>query len=108
MYRYDGVLRCIEARAPEIPYLSNVTGTWITEEDVADPSYWARHMRGTVRFAEGLTELLAVPGRIYLEGGPGAGRAAPPPRPPRPGRPRPPPPPRACLQAARSAVPPRA
>jgi acyl transferase domain-containing protein/acyl carrier protein len=69
--RFDEVLRGIETQAPEIPYLSNVTGTWITEEDVADPSYWARHMRGTVRFAEGLAELLAAPGRMYLEVGPG-------------------------------------
>jgi acyl transferase domain-containing protein/acyl carrier protein len=71
MDRFDEVLHGIETRAPEIPYLSNVTGTWITDEDVADPSYWARHMRGTVRFAEGLAELLAAPGRIYLEVGPG-------------------------------------
>ena len=61
----------IEARPPRIPYLSNVTGTWITEVDLADPSYWARHMRGTVRFAESLGELLKTPGRVYLEVGPG-------------------------------------
>lgn len=72
MSRFDEVLRGVETGTPEIPYLSNVTGTWITSEDLEDPSYWARHMRGTVRFAEGLTELLAKPGRIYLEVGPGA------------------------------------
>ncbi|HKH46546.1 MAG TPA: condensation domain-containing protein [Thermoanaerobaculia bacterium] len=56
---------------PAIPYLSNVTGTWITPEDLSDPGYWARHMRGTVRFAEGLSELLREPGRAYVEVGPG-------------------------------------
>jgi len=59
------------AQPPRIPYLSNVTGTWITPEDLADPTYWARHMRGTVRFAEGLGELLREPGRAYVEVGPG-------------------------------------
>ena len=27
---------------PEIPYLSNVTGGWITAEEATDPAYWAR------------------------------------------------------------------
>jgi acyl transferase domain-containing protein/acyl carrier protein len=70
--RLSEVLRGVRMGTPEIPYLSNVTGTWITGEDLADPGYWARHMRGTVRFAEGLAELLGKPGRIYLEIGPGA------------------------------------
>ena len=72
MARFGEVLAGVQVGTPGIPYLSNVTGTWITEEDLADPSYWARHMRGTVRFAEGLAELLGKPGRVYLEVGPGA------------------------------------
>jgi acyl transferase domain-containing protein/acyl carrier protein len=72
MGRFGEVLRGVEMGTPEIPYLSNVTGTWITADDLADPEYWARHMRGTVRFAEGLSELLGQPNRIYLEVGPGA------------------------------------
>ena len=59
-------------QAPGIPFVSNVTGTWITAEDLADPAYWARHMRSPVRFAEGLGELLQEPGRVFLEVGPGA------------------------------------
>jgi acyl transferase domain-containing protein/acyl carrier protein len=66
------VLRGAPARPPAIPYLSNVTGAWITADDLADPGYWARHMRGTVRFAEGIGELLQEPGRVFLEVGPGA------------------------------------
>src|SRR6185369_7401304 len=61
----------IQARPPRIPYLSNVTGTWITAGDLADPTYWARHLQGTVRFAEGLGELLRQPGRAWIEVGPG-------------------------------------
>jgi acyl transferase domain-containing protein len=59
-------------QAPSIPFVSNVTGTWITADDLADPGYWARHMRSPVRFAEGLGELLQEPDRVFLEVGPGA------------------------------------
>jgi amino acid adenylation domain-containing protein len=55
---------------PRIPYLSNVTGTWITNDEAVDPSYWARHLRQPVRFAEALTEVAATSGRILLEVGP--------------------------------------
>jgi phthiocerol/phenolphthiocerol synthesis type-I polyketide synthase E len=56
---------------PRIPMVSNVTGTWITDDEATDPAYWTRHMLGTVRFAEGVAELLAEPGRVLLEVGPG-------------------------------------
>ncbi|HEX5757744.1 MAG TPA: SDR family oxidoreductase [Thermoanaerobaculia bacterium] len=65
------LVRTVERKAPEIPYLSNVTGTWITAAEAADPGYWARHMCGPVRFADGLGELLKEGERIFLEVGPG-------------------------------------
>jgi phthiocerol/phenolphthiocerol synthesis type-I polyketide synthase E len=58
---------------PEIPYLSNVTGTWITAEEATDPGYWVRHLCQTVRFADGLAELSREPERVLLEVGPGQG-----------------------------------
>jgi acyl transferase domain-containing protein len=58
-------------RAPQARYVSNVTGTWITAEDAVDPGYYGRHLRGTVRFSEGLAEVLAVPGTLLVEVGPG-------------------------------------
>ena len=57
--------------APQIPFVSNLTGTWIRAEEATDPGYWARHLRGTVRFAASLEEILREPGRILLEAGPG-------------------------------------
>ncbi|HEX9942198.1 MAG TPA: beta-ketoacyl synthase N-terminal-like domain-containing protein [Thermoanaerobaculia bacterium] len=63
--------RAVRAGAPKIPYLSNVTGTWITAADLQDPGYWARHMVRPVRFAEGLAELLRDPDRAMVEVGPG-------------------------------------
>jgi acyl transferase domain-containing protein/acyl carrier protein len=61
----------VRLSAPRIPMVSNVTGTWITDDEATDPAYWTRHMLGTVRFAEGVAELLAEPGRVLLEVGPG-------------------------------------
>jgi natural product biosynthesis luciferase-like monooxygenase protein len=63
----------INLKAPKIPYISNVSGTWITTEAATSKSYWAEHLRQTVRFAEGVQELLKEPNRhrILLEVGPG-------------------------------------
>ncbi len=56
---------------PQMPYLSNLTGTWITAAEATDPSYWVRHVRQTVHFAAGLDELVKEPDWILLEVGPG-------------------------------------
>jgi phthiocerol/phenolphthiocerol synthesis type-I polyketide synthase E len=56
---------------PRIPFLSNLTGDWITAADATDPLYWVRHLRQTVRFSDGLARLLAEPDRVLLEVGPG-------------------------------------
>jgi acyl transferase domain-containing protein/acyl carrier protein len=66
----------IKTSAPRIPYVSNVTGTWIAAADLQDPGYWTRHMIQPVRFAEGLAELLAEPDRVLVEVGPGGTLAA--------------------------------
>ncbi|MDS0134249.1 SDR family NAD(P)-dependent oxidoreductase [Amycolatopsis sp. CM201R] len=61
----------VTLNAPELPYLSNVTGERATAELVTDPGYWARHMCETVRFAAAATELLADEHVAVVEIGPG-------------------------------------
>ncbi|NBD08425.1 non-ribosomal peptide synthetase/type I polyketide synthase [Corallococcus silvisoli] len=61
----------VPLRPPRIPYLSNVTGTWITPAEATSPDYWAAHLRRTVRFSDGVAELLKDGGRVLLEVGPG-------------------------------------
>jgi acyl transferase domain-containing protein len=56
---------------PQIPYVSNITGTWVSPTEVTDPHYWANHLRQTVRFADGLGELLRDSDWVLLEVGPG-------------------------------------
>jgi amino acid adenylation domain-containing protein len=61
----------VRLEPPRLPFLSNVTGTWIRSEEATDPAYWARQLRQAVRFADGVALLLAEPHRILLEVGPG-------------------------------------
>lgn len=61
----------ITINAPNIPYVSCVTGRWITEADVRDPAYWAAHVRNTVRYSTALRELTRSRGHLLLEVGPG-------------------------------------
>ena len=61
----------MERRAPQIPFLSNVTGTWITAAEATDPAYWRRHLRQPVRFAPAAQELLQNTSRVFVEVGPG-------------------------------------
>ncbi len=68
---FHALTKTIEFSPPEIPFLSNVTGTWITEADATDPEYWVRHLRGTVQFSANLDELLADEDRVILEVAPG-------------------------------------
>ena len=65
------MLRGVEMGRPELPVVSNVTGTWITAGEARDPEYWARHLVQTVRFSDGVRELAADPRRVFVEVGPG-------------------------------------
>jgi non-ribosomal peptide synthase protein (TIGR01720 family) len=64
-------IREVNLKPPQIPFVSNVTGTWITAEQATDPDYWAKHLRQPVLFNEGIAEVLQQPERILLEVGPG-------------------------------------
>lgn len=68
---FTAEVRTVQLQAPHIPYLSNVTGTWMTDTDATAPEYWARHLRQPVQFANGIRELLTNPHGILLEVGPG-------------------------------------
>lgn len=64
-------------KPPQIPVVSNVTGTWMTSENATSPEYWSMHTWKTVRFAQGMSELLELQAfsgskrRVFLEVGPG-------------------------------------
>jgi len=61
----------IKLRAPQIPYLSNLSGKWIEAEEATDPQYWGRHLRNCVRFNDDIVALFDDRDRVFLEVGPG-------------------------------------
>lgn len=66
---FDGVT----LNEPSIPYQSNVSGTWITNQQCVDPEYYASQIRSTVRFADNLCSLLDNDDdHLMIEMGPGA------------------------------------
>ena len=68
---FTEIVRRVPRHAPLLPFVSNVSGTWITDAEAADPAYWAAHLRGAVKFADGIGTLLADPNCLLLEVGPG-------------------------------------
>ena len=68
---FTSIVETVVLHPPQIPYVSNVSGKWITAGEATDPRYWTKHLRQTVRFADGAGELLAEPSRVFLEVGPG-------------------------------------
>jgi acyl transferase domain-containing protein len=57
--------------SPTIPFISSVTGDWISSRMATDPEYWARQLRQPVRFAAGLERATKGPAGAVLEVGPG-------------------------------------
>jgi acyl transferase domain-containing protein len=55
---------------PRIPFVSNVTGSWVKPECATDPEYWGRHLLSTVRFAHGMNAILES-ASVIVEIGPG-------------------------------------
>jgi acyl transferase domain-containing protein len=68
---FADLVRGIKLNPPGIPYISNVTGAWITAAEATDPGYWSAHLRQTVRFADGLRTLTKTGEAVLLEVGPG-------------------------------------
>lgn len=65
------VLEEIKFGSIRIPFISNVTGTWITNEAATNPEYWATHIRSMVNFTDGISELIRDENKIFIEVGPG-------------------------------------
>ncbi|CAM2064004.1 SDR family NAD(P)-dependent oxidoreductase [Sulfidibacter corallicola] len=61
----------VALQPPQIPIISNLTGAPLTDKQAVDPAYWADHLRGTVRFADGIRHLAQDPDHVYLEVGAG-------------------------------------
>ncbi|MBS1974499.1 MAG: acyltransferase domain-containing protein, partial [Bacteroidetes bacterium] len=67
---FEEIVRTVKLSLPRIPIVSTVTGNWMPDADATNPSYWAGHLRSTVRFADAVATLLKEEGRVILETGP--------------------------------------
>jgi acyl transferase domain-containing protein len=68
---FEENVRSVHLASPSIPFISNLTGEWITAGEATDPGYWARQLRQTVRFSDGLRTLLGEASGTLVEVGPG-------------------------------------
>ncbi|WKX68653.1 type I polyketide synthase [Streptomyces sp. XD-27] len=60
----------LEFRFPELTVISDLTGLPAEPDELADPDYWVRHMRRTVRFQDGVHSLAEDGCTRFLEMGP--------------------------------------
>jgi len=56
---------------PKIPFISSLTGDFITNEEAVSNSYWVKHLRQPVQFSKGILNLKDYPHSFFLEMGPG-------------------------------------
>ncbi|TYP74358.1 non-ribosomal peptide synthetase/type I polyketide synthase [Aquimarina intermedia] len=68
---FENEVSGIEMHPPQIPYISNVTGELIAFEEVEEPRYWSSHLRNTVLFHQGVSNLLKRGTSCFIEVGPG-------------------------------------
>jgi amino acid adenylation domain-containing protein/non-ribosomal peptide synthase protein (TIGR01720 family) len=61
----------IKFHRPLIPYISNVSGHWITAKEATDPEYWIEHLRNAAKFDQGFSLLLKEKNLVLVETGPG-------------------------------------
>jgi acyl transferase domain-containing protein/acyl carrier protein len=73
---FTAFLQQVALSPPTIPYVSNVTGTWITPQQATSPAYYAEQLRRTVQFEAGLRTLIEEANPLVLEVGPGTALAS--------------------------------
>ncbi len=73
--RFRAAFTGVTLHPPQIPYISNLTGQFITAAEATDPDYYVRHLRHAVRFADGIATLCQTGPCLFLETGPGTSLA---------------------------------
>ncbi|MGP3688925.1 type I polyketide synthase [Streptomyces sp. IBSNAI002] len=57
----------IGAQAPEVPFYSTTTGTWVEDAGVLDGGYWYRNLRGQVGFGPAVADLMGQGHGVFVE-----------------------------------------
>ncbi|MBT6274398.1 MAG: acyltransferase domain-containing protein, partial [Chromatiales bacterium] len=66
---FRAIASAITYQAPTKTVISNVTGEVLTDE-LLTPEYWVRHLRGAVRFADGMAAAVERKIEMFVEVGP--------------------------------------
>ncbi|MDQ1538005.1 MAG: polyene macrolide polyketide synthase, partial [Actinomycetota bacterium] len=67
---FAAVVQELTFQEPELRVVSNLTGELASPEELCSPQYWVRHVRDSVRFADGVSALAGAGARVFLELGP--------------------------------------
>lgn len=68
---FRNVILKIKLNSPQRAYISTLTGSSVTAEEVTDPEYWVNHLRQPTRFSKGIKAILEHNNITLLEIGPG-------------------------------------
>lgn len=69
--RFRELVQSVAFKPMRIPIVSCITGKRLNNEDISNPDYWVKHLRSTVRFSDGIKEILKEPNTTFVEIGPG-------------------------------------
>lgn len=68
---YGEVIAGVTRNVPSRPYISCVTGTWVTGEQATSVDHWIQQARGTVLFAPAVRTALDAGTAVFVQLGPG-------------------------------------
>lgn len=71
LYDFTTEVEKITLHKPRIPFVSGITGRYVSDTEIMDKNYWVKHLRETVRFSEGIAEILEDVSPVLIEIGPG-------------------------------------
>jgi acyl transferase domain-containing protein/thioesterase domain-containing protein len=67
---FEKYVESFPRNAPQIPFISCLTGELISDEEATSGKYWASQLRNTVQFSKGIATLAQNSETIFLEVGP--------------------------------------
>ena len=71
LQEYKEKFSTIKLSNPTLPFVSNLTGKQIKDDEATSPAYWVNHLRQTVNFNDGIDLILQKGNSILVEIGPG-------------------------------------
>jgi acyl transferase domain-containing protein len=71
MKEFEDYINSFSLKTPEIPFISCLTGDFITSAQAVSGKYWAQQLRHMVNFRRGVSSIINTENVILLEVGPG-------------------------------------